>query len=182
MLSDGSLFFTTAAALVPGDINEQDDVYEFEDGAPHLISGGTSPSASVFLDASEDGQDVYFTTSEALVLQDSDEITDVYDARVDGGFPASSEFVAPPACKGGEECQPPPSEPPAKPSLASTAFTGAGNLTPPPPPATTTTVTKKVVVKCAKGKKLSHGKCVKPKKKKKKAKTKKSDHTNRRAK
>ena len=90
----------------------------------------------------------------------------MYDARVDGGFPASSEFVAPPACKGGEECQPPPSEPPAKPSLASTAFSGAGNLAPPPPPPPTTkTVTKKTVVKCKKRKKLSHGKCVKPKKK-----------------
>jgi hypothetical protein len=102
MLSDGSLFFTTAAALVPGDINEQDDVYEFEGGAPHLISGGTSPSASVFLDASEDGQDAYFTTSEALVGQDEDEIVDVYDARVDGGFPAPNG--APVGCSTGEGC------------------------------------------------------------------------------
>ena len=70
MLSDGSLFFTTAAALVPGDVNGQDDVYEFEDGAPYLISGGSSEGASVFLGASENGQDAYFTTGEPLVLQD----------------------------------------------------------------------------------------------------------------
>jgi hypothetical protein len=88
VLDDGRVFFTTTAALVPQDVNKKADVYEWEEGASHLISGGTSEvSNAVFTDASADGSDVFFTTSQSLVSQDQDEITDLYDAREGGGFP-----------------------------------------------------------------------------------------------
>jgi hypothetical protein len=86
VLSDGRVFFTTAASLVPQDVNHQGDVYEWEDGAPHLISGGTSETSfAVFTDASTNGSDIFFTTGQSLVPQDLDEINDLYDAREDGG-------------------------------------------------------------------------------------------------
>lgn len=88
VLSDGRVFFTTTGALVPQDVNRQADVYEWEDGAPHLISGGESEAPAVFTDASVNGTDTFFTTSQSLVPSDQDEITDMYDAREDGGFPA----------------------------------------------------------------------------------------------
>lgn len=110
ILNDGRVFFTTEAQLVPQDVNRQDDVYEWEAGAPLLISGGTSEfAASRFTDASESGSDVFFTTAQSLVPQDGDEITDLYDAREDGGFPAP----LPPGCALGAACPaalaPPPS-------------------------------------------------------------------------
>jgi hypothetical protein len=88
VLDDGRVFFTTAGALVPQDVNRQADVYEWEDGASHLISGGKSEAPAVFADASANGSDAFFTTSQSLVPSDQDEITDMYDAREGGGLPA----------------------------------------------------------------------------------------------
>jgi hypothetical protein len=51
-----------------------------------LISAGTGPYASGLATASESGNDVFFTTSDELVKQDTDELIDIYDARVGGGF------------------------------------------------------------------------------------------------
>jgi hypothetical protein len=94
MLDDGRVFFSTTATLVSQDVNHQVDVYEWEAGAPYLISGGTSElDRSVFTDASASGSDVFFTTSQSLVPQDRDGIVDVYDAREGGGFPPP-----PPGC------------------------------------------------------------------------------------
>jgi hypothetical protein len=101
VLSDGRVFFTTTASLVPQDVNHQGDVYEWENGAPHLISGGTSEtSLAVFTDASTNGSDVFFTTGQSLVAQDQDEITDLYDAREGGGQPPPSQ----PACPTSTQC------------------------------------------------------------------------------
>jgi hypothetical protein len=125
VLDDGRVFFTSQAALVPQDTNGQDDVYEWENGEVHLVSSGTSDSPSILADASEDGSNVFFTTAQALVPEDKDEIVDMYDARVDGGFPAP--VVATP-CGGSEECQ---GAVPVMPTLeapTSTTFSGAGNV------------------------------------------------------
>lgn len=104
------IFFTTPEALVQGDINARtDDVYEWENagmgscatgtsvGCLFLISSGTSPYASYYLDSDASGENVFFTTREGLVPSDTDESYDVYDARVNGGVPheaASSPCVA----------------------------------------------------------------------------------------
>ena len=75
---DGSrFFFETPEALVPGDTNAHQDVYEYENGRPYLISGGTDSSDSYFLDASPDGNDVFFLTRQQLVPADQDELFDV---------------------------------------------------------------------------------------------------------
>jgi hypothetical protein len=131
VLSDsGRLFFQTHEALVPRDTNGKMDVYEYEQGQLHLISSGTARYRSLLIDASESGDDVFFLSRQSLVPQDSStEALVIYDARVDGGFPA---LASPPACTTVDACRAPVS---AQPSLfgspSSQTFAGVGNLTPP---------------------------------------------------
>jgi hypothetical protein len=139
---DGRVFFDSSDALVPGDVNGKEDVYEWEvdglgqnvyeyrGGQVYLISTGKSYRNSYLIGSSENGSDVFFTTAEQLVPQDTDTQRDVWDARVDGGFPAP----APPAtvCEG-EACQGPAAAPPVFGAPASASISGPGNLTPTPP-------------------------------------------------
>jgi hypothetical protein len=122
---DGSrLFFSSPSPLVPGVRNSHVNVFEYEHSAVQLISSGTDESDDVFLDASPSGNDVFFAARQSLVESDQDQLVDVYDARVAGGFPSP----APPALCSGSVCQGSPSVPPALPSAISATFTGAGNL------------------------------------------------------
>jgi NHL repeat len=165
-LSDsGRLFFDTAEALLPSDTNGQIDVYEYEGGQLHLISAGTSSSHSLFLDASESGNDVFFLSRQALVSQDTEEEAGViYDARVGGGFPALS---SPPPCTTADSCRSASSpQPSIFGSPASATFSGAGNVTPTPVSAKTK---KKKITKCGKGFVKKKGRCVKTSKKAKKS-------------
>jgi hypothetical protein len=130
------LYFNSTQALVPEDIDGTTDVYEWEGGSDHLISPGTGSSESIFGDASESDGDVFFMTRDQLVSQDQDSNVDVYDARVDGGFPASATSTVP--CQG-EACQGQPTSPPALSSPSSASVSGAGNLA---APATTPPVKK----------------------------------------
>jgi len=190
-LSDrGRLFFNSDDALVPQDVNGTWDVYEYEPpgngeappsdtcttesstyssrsaGCVNLISLGESAEESAFLDASENGDDVFFLTTSRLSSQDIDNDYDVYDAHVCGaeGVACTTSLEPPPPCTTEASCKPSPEPQPGIYGLPSSAtFSGPGNLAPPLP-----TVVKKVTkktVKCKKPKKLSHGKCVKPKKK-----------------
>jgi len=126
---DGSkLFFTTAEPLVRADTNGMKDVYEYDanTGKASLISSGRSAEDSIFLEATPDGSDVFFTTSEQLVRMEFDNNFDVYDARIDGGIPAQN--VARPAQCEGDDCQGP-----AKTALvfslpSSLTFEGRGNM------------------------------------------------------
>ncbi len=92
-LSDGGrLFFDSPDQLVPAATNGKEDVYEYEPdevgscassaGCIGLISSGTSEQESAFLDASENGEDAFFTTAAQLVPTDSDHAFDIYDAHV----------------------------------------------------------------------------------------------------
>ena len=109
-LSDsGRLFFNGADALIPQQLSSGltrtreeevegqktqvgvENVYQYEpkglggcvkEGCVGLISSGTSAHESAFLDASETGDEVFFTTAERLVATDQDTNYDVYDARV----------------------------------------------------------------------------------------------------
>ncbi len=138
--ADGErLFFNSNDALLPRDTNGAPDVYEWEapgtgrcseasasyfaqnGGCLYLISSGESPSESEFWEASPDGRDVFFTTSSSLLPQDPG-LIDLYDARVDGGFP---QPIEPPACEG-EACQGAVA-PPNDPTPASSGFRGPGN-------------------------------------------------------
>jgi hypothetical protein len=139
--SDGKrLFFDSFGTLAPGDTNGKTDVYEWEaagsgdcteqsnsfseanEGCITLISSGQSPEDSEFFDATPSGSDVFFATQSSLLVQDYG-LTDVYDARVNGGFPAPSPV--PPACEG-EACQGP-LAPPNDPTPASSSYEGSGN-------------------------------------------------------
>jgi WD40-like Beta Propeller Repeat len=107
--ADGSrLFFLSEEGLVPTDGNGEQDVYEFEragggdcstasasyvpasEGCLSLVSSGLSADSSYLLDASADGDDVFFSTNQALVRGDEDGSYDIYDASV-GGSSAPAE-------------------------------------------------------------------------------------------
>jgi hypothetical protein len=180
--ADGSwVFFETAEGLVPQDRNGKTDVYEWERdgsgsctraaGCLYLISGATSAHNSHFVDASENGNDVFFISDAELVPADRGEYVQLWDARV-----GASEPLAQTACTG-TGCQGVPPAPPIFATPPSATITGVDDLAP-PPAAGAKKATKKKTVKCAKGKKLARGKCVKARKK---AKAKKSAHINRRA-
>lgn len=130
VLDDGALLFTTTAPLVRQDTNGRSDVYEFEAGAPHLISGGTGESPAVFADATASGSDVFFTTGQQLVTQDQDGIVNIFDAKVDGGRPA---VTTPVPCSTPEGCGQQAPQTPGFQAPASTTPSGQGNLAPPPP-------------------------------------------------
>jgi hypothetical protein len=102
--SDGGVvLFESTAALTGQAVTASDagaeSVYVYEsnvgeasgslaDGDVYLISDGVSALGAGTVGLSESGQDVLFRTADSLVPQDVDSQFDVYDARVDGGFPA----------------------------------------------------------------------------------------------
>jgi hypothetical protein len=131
------VFFDSADALVVTDANSKPatgagipDVYEWEAqgegtcaaaaGCVGIISSGPSTEGASFADASADGTDVFFLTEASLVGADRGAI-DLYDARVDGGFPAPQQPIP---CEG-DACQLLPTAP-LDPSLA-TLRDGLGN-------------------------------------------------------
>lgn len=133
---DGArVFFEGYKALLPGDTNGQPDVYEFEQGGTggcsvasgclYLVSSGTSARGSWFVDASASGNETFFTTNQQLVIADTDGAFDLYDARIEGGFPPPPKL---PECLGDGCLNVPPAPIDATP--ASLTFSGAGNLTP----------------------------------------------------
>ena len=76
---------------MPSDLDNREDVYEWENGKTSLISTGLSPFNSSLLSASADGTDAYFFTRDTLVPQDiNGSLVKVYDARENGGFPYSA--------------------------------------------------------------------------------------------
>jgi hypothetical protein len=157
-LSDsGRLFFDSADALVPADVNGKEDVYEYEPagvgscqgpgygqsasvvfsasvgGCVALISAGTSSEESAFMDASETGGDVFFLTLSRLSPRDYDTSIDIYDAHeCTASAPcAPPPSLTPPPCTTGDACKPGPTPQPTlfgEPS--SETFSGAGNIVP----------------------------------------------------
>jgi hypothetical protein len=106
--ADGAyVFFQSPVGLTPQASDHANNVYEYHAGRVSLISdgqdlteiGGVSVVQLLGTDAS--GGDVFFSTVDRLVGQDSDSNLDIYDARVDGGFPAPA---AAGSCSG-ESCQ-----------------------------------------------------------------------------
>ncbi|HXB64669.1 MAG TPA: hypothetical protein VNV42_07315 [Solirubrobacteraceae bacterium] len=96
--NDGAtVVFESAGALTPmaepaaaaGAVS----VYEYrsngaiKDGNVFLISDGLSTRSSELLGLDASGNDIFFKTAASLVKNDTDTQEDVYDARVDGGFP-----------------------------------------------------------------------------------------------
>ncbi|HST54718.1 MAG TPA: hypothetical protein VLJ42_02345 [Solirubrobacteraceae bacterium] len=133
------LFFNSNDSLAPGDFNRKQDVFEYGNGQIHQISTGSSPSDSFFVDASASGNDVFFTTRQVLAQNDLDTSSDIYDARVGGGFP----LVIPKTPCTGDDCRPLPPQAPVFGPPMSLTFVGGANLPDPPPAATTRKATPK---------------------------------------
>jgi hypothetical protein len=174
-LSDsGRLFFNSHDGLVPQDVDGTWDVYEYEPpgigscttgsatfsprsgGCVGLISSGESIEESAFLDASENGDDVFFLTASQLTSANPGGGANIYDAHVCGaeGVVCTTSVVQSPPCTTEASCKPAPTPQPtlyAPPPSAT--FNGPGDLAPPPggrasnPPK----VTKKRTVKCNRG-------------------------------
>jgi DNA-binding beta-propeller fold protein YncE len=142
-LSDsGRMFFNSPVQLVAADKNAKEDVYQYEPagvgsctsqpGCVSLISSGTSSRESAFLDASANGNDVFFLTSAQLLPQDGDTSFDVYDASVcstSGTAPCLTPPTPPaPPCTRTEECRPGATSQPAYTPPASSTVGPSGNL------------------------------------------------------
>jgi hypothetical protein len=128
LTDDGQrVFFTTNEALVPGDTNGAYDAYEYDvaSGEVHLLSSGTDPSDSYFMDTSADGSDAFFVTRQRLLGWDIDQSYDLYDARTGGGFPEPPVSAA---CEG-ESCRAAAAAPVAT-SAGSLGLRGPGNAKP----------------------------------------------------
>jgi hypothetical protein len=142
MSDDGRTFFSTADSLAPRDTDGIQDVYEFVEGRPQLISSGTGkqdrwgggllifPPSIVGLEAvSRDGTDVFFSSFDTLVSEDHNgQFLKFYDARTNGGFPEP-----PPAlpCTAADECHGEGSATPEEPQIGSgAALGGGGNVHP----------------------------------------------------
>ncbi len=162
-LSDsGRLFFNSPDELVAQATNAKEDVYEYEpegvgsctqpEGCVSLISSGTAGQESAFLEASENGDDAFFLTSQPLVAADHDTDFDVYDARVcTSASPClTTETSSQRPCESTQTCDPASSAPSTFASPASATPTGQGNI--PKQEALGSTTTKPA----AKPKPLSH--------------------------
>ena len=150
-LSDsGRMFFTSPDALVPQAKNKVEDVYQYEppgvgsctterstyssvsEGCVSLISSGTAKEESAFLDASENGEEVFFLTQAPLATSDTDSAYDVYDAHVCSASSLCPPAPAPPAAEcSGDSCQNPVA-PPTDSTPASLSYHGPGNASPAP--------------------------------------------------
>ena len=162
-LSDsGRLFFNSPEGYVPQDSNGVEDVYQYEPegvegcavggvsegegvkayrggGCLALISGGTGPLESEFVDASENGNDVFFVTAQSLAPADKDTNYDMYVAHVcSAGAPCPPAATTSAASCFGEACQGTSSSPQVFGAPSSASMSGSGNFSPP----TTTPATK----------------------------------------
>jgi hypothetical protein len=126
--SDGqTVVFTSSRPLTSSAANGQPDAYEWHDGEVSLISGAGSSNSVQFPTISPSGQDIVFQTDQGLLPSDTDGLYDIYDARVNGGFPAAP---APPAGCSGDACQGPGPGASPLPTVGTVTFTGSGNQNP----------------------------------------------------
>lgn len=126
------LFFESNDAIASRDTNGRTDVYLDENGVTSLISSGRGASDARLFDTTSTGDDVFFTTREALVPQDQDRDVDLYDAKVGGGFAPGQGA---PTCSG-DACQGQASSAPPAPGIGTDSAQGLGNAQPTPPAAT----------------------------------------------
>ena len=128
--ADGrTIAFSTTASLLPKDVNGTRDVYEWHDGALRLITDGISeiPDSSAGLPTvwglSPDGRNLVFAQRGRLVGNESDALTNLFNARVGGG----TVLAAPPAPCVEDACQGPLQEVPAFATAASSSVVGPGS-------------------------------------------------------
>jgi len=192
--ADGKrITFATTGSLVADDVNGLggcpivgsefqkyracQDVYQWEaedtgscdsaaqnGGCLHLISTGTDEGPALLADVSEDGSDVLFFTRAPLVGRDTDQLYDVYDARVGGGLLAQNQ-PPPPVCETGQACKGSTADTPPPPGPSTSQFSGPADPRP------------KRNKACAKGKRRVKGRCRSSRRRPHK--TRKQNHANR---
>jgi hypothetical protein len=121
---NGSVVFTSELPLAPGAVRGYpvdnnngnltgyaENVYEYRAGQVYLLSPGDEATPANYGNPEEDrrlfgidesGRDVFFSSVDNLVPQDTDTQSSWYDAREGGGFPASVSSSS--GCSG-EACQ-----------------------------------------------------------------------------
>ncbi|MGA8744555.1 MAG: hypothetical protein WB507_01670 [Solirubrobacterales bacterium] len=137
LTNDGRAFFSTEESLVHDDTNHAEDVYEYVEGRPQLITPGTGDTRiedeqGVAVEnppgldgVSANGTDVYFSTYDTLVPQDvNGSFLKFYDARTDGGFASPPP---PPPCDAADECHGEGTAPPPALQIESSAHHARGN-------------------------------------------------------
>ncbi len=156
-----TVIFSTSGALSPRAVNDlqpqpgPSDIYEWREGAVSLISTGHSLTSDEQPVITPSGRDIFFTSTEGIVPQDTDGLASLYDARIDGGFPAPA--IPAGGCRG-DSCQGPPSVPSLLGESGSATFSGLGN---PQPPVPTPVGTPKAKPRhCGKGYMKRRGRCV----------------------
>ncbi|HYJ22292.1 MAG TPA: hypothetical protein VEW07_09750, partial [Solirubrobacterales bacterium] len=127
---DGSMYaFNTDAALLPEDANGGPDIYEWRTGKLRLITDGEGEyggRVSVPLELngiSPDGRDILFRVSARLTGFEHDEVGQLFDARLGGGFAPPN----PPAACAEDACQGPLESAPAVLQPGSAALVGPGD-------------------------------------------------------
>jgi hypothetical protein len=177
MSHDGAyVFFESPVGLTPRALNEvpvgegsyAENVYEWHKGRVYLISDGRDVSslgvigsAVTLLGSDATGANVFFTTADPLVAQDTDTQLDFYDARICKAGESCVASSPPPVvpCVG-EACHGTPAAAPLAPGVLSASFSGQGNVKP-GPVAVTKRAGRKKIVRCSRGRVSRHGKCVK---------------------
>ncbi|HMJ01426.1 MAG TPA: hypothetical protein VK506_00710 [Conexibacter sp.] len=134
---DGSMvFFQTATTLVPEDVNNDFDIYEWHDGTVGLITSGTAKlppnRIQYFVSVTPDGKDAMFVDPARLTSEAQDDAAKLYTARIGGGFLPPP---TPPAPCAEEQCRPLPTLAPALDAVGSEFVRGSQNVTPDPTPA-----------------------------------------------
>ncbi|HYI80867.1 MAG TPA: hypothetical protein VEW67_08410 [Thermoleophilaceae bacterium] len=97
----GTVVFKTAEGLASGDDNGVVDVYLWREGVVHRVAGSADLAAIAALGGldeatrrptlSHDGSVVAFATSSRVLPEDGDTVSDIYVARVDGGYLRTTE-------------------------------------------------------------------------------------------
>jgi hypothetical protein len=114
--ADGAVFFESPDALTSQALSDQNDflgqpvpnIYEYRAGHVYLLSDGhdissvEASSSTVLAGSDPSGSDVFFLTADPLIPADANTQQDLYDARVEGGFPTSTPATS---CAEGETCQ-----------------------------------------------------------------------------
>jgi hypothetical protein len=162
---DGStVIFSSSGALSPRAVNDlqpqpgPSDIYEWHEGVVSLISTGHSLTSDIHPAITPSGRDIFFTSTEGIVPQDTDGLASLYDARIDGGFAAA---VVPAGGCNGDACQGPPSVPNLLGAGASATFSGLSNPAPAAPTPTVKPRPKARAKQCRKGYVKKKGRCVK---------------------
>ncbi len=118
---------------IRGAFSTSSDVYEWRrygidgcalrQGCLALITNGIDGKKNYLLGTDPSGRDVFFATQSQLVAQDKDSQSDIYDARIGGGYPPPPPL--PLQCEG-DACHNP-LNPPNDPTPSSSVYEGPGN-------------------------------------------------------